>query len=59
MSIAVGKKAPREEMAIAQRTGAKLAEEFLKSTAKDVLMTAKLSTENSILLENTRQAIKV
>lgn len=59
MSVAVGSKAPREEMAVAQRTGAKLAEEFLNSAAKDVLMTAKVSTENAILLERTRRAIKV
>ncbi|XP_062608380.1 porphobilinogen deaminase-like [Saccostrea cucullata] len=57
MSIAVGTSATREEMAVAQRIGLKLAEEFLKSNAKDVLMTAKVSTENSILQERSRREL--
>lgn len=58
MSIAVGSAASREEMAAAQRTGSHLAEEFLKSSAKEMLITAKVSTENSILQERSRREMQ-
>lgn len=58
MSIAVGSAASREEMAAAQRTGSHLAEEFLKSSAKEMLITAKVSTENSILQERSRRELQ-
>ncbi|XP_022310874.2 porphobilinogen deaminase-like [Crassostrea virginica] len=58
MSIAAGNTASREEMGVAQRTGAQLAGEFLKSSAKEMLMTAKVSTENSILQERSRREIQ-
>lgn len=59
MSIAVGSAASREEMAAAQRTGSHLAGEFLKSSAKEMLITAKVSTENSILQERSRRELQV
>lgn len=58
MSIAVGSAASREEMAAAQRTGSHLAGEFLKSSAKEMLITAKVSTENSILQERSRRELQ-